>query len=163
MEHTTEALAPVNVIRARVKELRGRSGITAAELAERLTALGVNWNRSIVANFEGGRRPGVSVVEWLALAQVLNVAPLHLLVPPDAPDDAPYLFTPQRWADVRDVRNWVRGFVAINSENPQRFFREGPREEWEYLHWSGEIPLDQPPKPPADWGKSRPAHGGEDG
>lgn len=129
MEHTTEALAPVDVIRARVKELRGRSGMTAADLAERLADLGVNWNRSIVANFEGGRRPTVSVVEWLALAQVLNVAPVHLLVPTDAPAGTPYLVTPTREATVEDVRDWVRGIVPLNSENPQRFHQEVPPEE----------------------------------
>jgi transcriptional regulator with XRE-family HTH domain len=135
MEHTTEALAPVDVIRARVKELRGRSGMTAADLAERLAELGVNWNRSIVANFEGGRRPTVSVVEWLALAQVLNVAPVHLLVPTDAPAGTPYLVTPNREASVEDVRDWVRGIVPLYSDNPTRFRQETPPEEGFPFAW----------------------------
>lgn len=109
--------------------------MTAADLAERLTDLGVNWNRSIVANFEGGRRPTVSVVEWLALAQVLNVAPVHLLVPTDAPAGTPYLVTPTREASVEDVRDWVRGIVPLNSENPQRFHQEVPPEEGGFFTW----------------------------
>ncbi|MFD5472927.1 helix-turn-helix domain-containing protein [Streptomyces sp. NPDC127105] len=135
MEHTTEALSPVDVIRARVKELRGRSGMTAADLAERLTELGVKWNRSIVANFEGGRRPTVSVVEWLALAQVLNVAPVHLLVPTDVPPETQYRIAPNREASVEDVRDWVRGIVPLYSENPQRWHQEMPPEEGFPFMW----------------------------
>lgn len=135
MEHTTDPLAPVDVIRARVKELRGRSGMTAADLAERLSELGVNWNRSIVANFEGGRRPGVSIVEWLALAQVLNVAPVHLLVPTDVPVGTPYLIAPNREATVEDVRDWVRGIVPLYSENESRWYQEKPPEEGFPFAW----------------------------
>lgn len=117
-------------IRGRVRELRGRSGLKAAELAERLVDLGVPWNRSIVANFEAGRRPNVSVVEWLALAQALNVAPVHLLVPPDSPNGGTYNVTPKLSASVEDVRAWVRGFYPLATDNASQFHREAPRAEW---------------------------------
>ncbi|MFI8425102.1 helix-turn-helix domain-containing protein [Streptomyces sp. NPDC085479] len=133
MEHTQEQLNVAAAIRGRVRELRGRSGLKAAELADRLVELGVPWNRSIVANFEAGRRPNVSVVEWLALAQVLNVAPVHLLVPPDAPNDGAYEVTPNLSASVEDVRAWVRGYYPIKSDNLVQFNRETPREEWGWI------------------------------
>ncbi|WP_190098340.1 helix-turn-helix domain-containing protein [Streptomyces griseoflavus] len=134
MEHTKDALSPVDAIRVRVKELRGRSGMTAADLAERLTELGVKWNRSIVANFEAGRRPTVSVVEWLALSQALNVAPLHLLIPPAVDPETPYRITPNREATVRDARDWVRGMLALNSEDKERWAQEKPDDEsWPFV------------------------------
>lgn len=129
MQHTGGAHAPVDTIRRRVKELRRRSGMTAAELAEQLDALGVPWNRSIVANFEGGRRPTVSVVEWLALARVLNVAPVHLLVPPDAEPNDPYQVTPVDTVHVKDARHWIRGYEPLSGSNRRDFHREEPREE----------------------------------
>lgn len=128
MKHTPEVAAPVETIRKRVKELRGRAGLTAAEVAEKLSGLGVDWNRSIVANFEAGRRPSVSVVEWLALAQVLDVAPLHLLVSPEARTTDLYQVTPTRTAPVMAVREWVRGYYPLNADEI-RFDRETPRGE----------------------------------
>ncbi|MGW6785393.1 helix-turn-helix transcriptional regulator [Streptomyces sp. NPDC054987] len=134
MEHTDGPLDVAEAIRGRVRELRGRSGLTAAELANELKALGVPWNRSIVANFEAGRRPNVSVVEWLALAQVLNVAPVHLLVPPDAPNEGSYQVAPELTASVEDVRAWIRGYYPIKSANLVQFHRESPRDEWGSIH-----------------------------
>ncbi|WP_405599567.1 helix-turn-helix domain-containing protein [Streptomyces sp. NBC_01410] len=128
MEHTADTATPVDTLRKRVKELRGRAGLTGADLADRLARLGVNWNRSIVANFEAGRRPNVSVVEWLALAQALDVAPLHLLVSPDATDADLYQVTPTRTAAVPVVREWIRGYYPLNAD-PARFEREAPRTE----------------------------------
>ena len=46
----------------------------------------MDWTRIVVTKLETGRRQSVSVEELLALAYVLNVAPVHLLVPWD--DDA---------------------------------------------------------------------------
>lgn len=128
MKHTDDAAAPVETLRKRVKELRGRAGLTAVELADQLSKLGVPWNRSIVANFEAGRRPSVSVVEWLALAQVLDVAPLHLLVSPDAQATDLYQVTPNRTAPVPAVREWIRGYYPLNA-NAVQFERETPRGE----------------------------------
>lgn len=102
--------------------------MTGAQLAEQMVRQGVPWNRSIVANFEAGRRPSVSVTEWLALAQVLNVSPLHLLVSPDAKPEDAYQVTPTRAASVVEVREWVRGYHALNADETL-FERETPRGE----------------------------------
>lgn len=102
--------------------------MTGAQLAEQMVRQGVPWNRSIVANFEAGRRPNVSVTEWLALAQVLDVSPLHLLVSPDAKPTDAYQVTPTRTALAIEVREWVRGYHALNADEAT-FERESPRGE----------------------------------
>jgi transcriptional regulator with XRE-family HTH domain len=106
MEHSGKPTSPVDTIRHRVKQLRGHRGWTGAELGTRLTRLGARWDRSIVANFEAGRRRTVSVTELLALAIVFDVAPVNLLVPLD---DRPYQVTPTRAENSDLVRSWVRG------------------------------------------------------
>ncbi|WP_405425533.1 helix-turn-helix domain-containing protein [Streptomyces erythrochromogenes] len=90
----------------RVRDVRKRKGLTTQQLAERLQANGLPWERTTVVKFEGGRRQSVAVDELLALALALDVAPIHLLVPLD---DRPYAITPTRTEDANDVRAWVRG------------------------------------------------------
>jgi hypothetical protein len=48
-----------------------------------MTAAGVRWDRSIVANFENGRRSYVTAEELVTLGEVLDVAPAALLLPAD--------------------------------------------------------------------------------
>src|SRR5438105_11407018 len=92
MEHTPAPPRPTAVIAAKVFELRKGRGWSADELAVRMTAAGIAWTRLVVTKLETGRRKSVSVEELLALAYVLDVAPLHLMIPWD--DDAPCQVTP---------------------------------------------------------------------
>jgi transcriptional regulator with XRE-family HTH domain len=101
---TEDIKGVMDVVRARVKELRGRKGWSGTKLGEELDALGVPWNRSVVANFESGRRPAVSVQELLALALVLDVAPVNLLVPLDS---EPYQVTPKKTEPQDSVAVWL--------------------------------------------------------
>jgi hypothetical protein len=74
--------------------------------------------------------PAISVDELLALAFILNVAPVHLLVPPDDPH-APYEVTPKVTEDRSSVRAWIRGVNTIDYDADWRqFFAEVPKEEW---------------------------------
>ncbi len=119
----------MSVVRARVKELRGRKGWSGAELGAQLSEIGVPWNRSVVANFESGRRPSVSVQEVMALAYVLDVAPVNLLVPLDARD---YRITPDRVVSSTDVWRWWRGEKALpeaSTASARTFYAEVPTEE----------------------------------
>lgn len=118
------AWTPVRTIAQRVKELRGRRGWTAAQLGERLAEQGVKWDRFTVAGLESGKRQNVSVVEFLALAEVLAVAPVHLLVPLDS---APYEVTPQRVESADAVRMWMRGekpLPGTATEDARTFYAE---------------------------------------
>ncbi len=80
----------------------------AAELARRMQAAGIPWTRLVVTKLETGRRQSVSVEELLALAYVLDVAPVHLMVPWD--DEAPCRVTGALTQPAAAVRQWVRGW-----------------------------------------------------
>ncbi|MFG2052686.1 helix-turn-helix domain-containing protein [Micromonospora sp. NPDC048930] len=117
-----------------MRELRTRYGLTAEQLAERMRAVGVPFDKTVVANLETGRRRFVTVQELLALAYVLSVAPVHLLVPPlDAAesDRAPYPITPEGPTSVPSfVRAWIRGQTPIARVDARRYFSEVPEAEW---------------------------------
>ncbi|QQM42827.1 helix-turn-helix domain-containing protein [Streptomyces liliifuscus] len=118
----------MEVVRARVKELRGRKGWSGADLGKELSALGVPWNRSVVANFESGRRPAVSVQELLALALVLDVSPNSLLVPLYS---EPYQVTPEGTEPQNsgDVWMWMRGqqpLPGTSAAGTRLYFAEVP-------------------------------------
>jgi transcriptional regulator with XRE-family HTH domain len=111
-----------------VKELRGRKGWSGAELGEHLSRLGIPWNRSVVANFESGRRPAVSVQELIALAVVLDVAPVNLLVPLDS---EPYRLTSAGTEPFSsgEVWRWMRGqqpLTGTSAAGARIYFAEAP-------------------------------------
>ncbi|MFJ8951866.1 helix-turn-helix domain-containing protein [Streptomyces sp. NPDC102381] len=118
----------MDAVRTRVKELRGRKGWSGTDLGRELEALGVPWNRSVVANFESGRRPAVSVQELLALAAVLDVAPISLLVPMYS---EPYRVTPEGMEPQNsvDVWMWMRGqqpLPGTSAASSRLYFAEAP-------------------------------------
>ncbi|MFD6939645.1 helix-turn-helix domain-containing protein [Streptomyces goshikiensis] len=126
MDHNEHA-DPVATISGRARQLRRRKDWTAAELGERMVSLGVPWDRSIVANLENGRRKSVSVSEWLALAVALDVAPVHLLVPPEG---GRYQPTPALEYEASTVRAWIRGEEPLPGVDARTFRMEAPEGEW---------------------------------
>ncbi len=140
---------PTKAIAKRVRVTRDARGWTAQKLADELAAQGVPWTRSTVAKLENGNRPTVSVDEWLALAAVLDISPLHLLVPPlpsplapedgegsRSPDDpnspndnAPYRVTTKFTVPCWRVRQFVRGTRHLPGMNPWKFYIEAPLHE----------------------------------
>lgn len=133
---TQTPMAPHRVIAERVKALRRKRGWSAANLAEELVRVGIQWDRSIVANFENGRRATISVEEMLALACVLSVSPVHLMLPPlDAAesDSAQYRVAPAVTSSVSYARAWVRGLAPLG--DPRHYFAEVPEGEWAPPEW----------------------------
>jgi transcriptional regulator with XRE-family HTH domain len=126
-EEKRPAVGPVETIAQRVKELRRKRGWSAAQLAEQLRGVGLDWDRNIVANLETGRRANVSVSELLALAQVLTVAPMHLLVPLD--NEQPYQVTPTQAEPAWVVRGWIAGVWPLHTVDGKLFITELP-EGW---------------------------------
>ena len=125
MEHH-ESAAPVETITRRVREARNRKGMTAQELADRLKASGIPWDRGTVTKLETGRRQSVTVVELLALARVLDVSPLHLLVPLEEVD---YQVTPRERVPADRARQWIRGTKPLAGTDLQIFWTEAPLNE----------------------------------
>ena len=103
--------------------------MTAAKLAAEMTRVGIGWDRNTVTKLETGRRANVSVGELFALASVLDVAPVHLLVPFD--DDAqPYQVTPTQVDAAGFVRDWIRGDWYLADTDLRNFFSELPDHEF---------------------------------
>lgn len=69
------------VIAGEVRRYRDARKMSARELAERCTELGMDIPQAVIANLENKRRPLVSVAELLVLARALEVPPLRLLFP----------------------------------------------------------------------------------
>jgi transcriptional regulator with XRE-family HTH domain len=116
----------------RVREVRNRRGLTARQLAERMTRAGISWDRGVVAKLETGRRQSLSVDEWLTLAAVLDVAPVHLLLPLED-DTQVQLFNmpgsatlPAAW-----LRAWISGYAPLPGQDPRVYWSEVPPGQWE--------------------------------
>lgn len=137
-------------IAKRVAELRKRNGWTATQLGKELERQGIAWDRFTVASLENGKRQNVTVTEWLALARVLNIAPVHLLVesehPGSEPTEAasPYQVTPTETVTRAEARAWVRGMSALPGTDLRVFYSEVPAEEWGNVWMLGPKPAEMP-------------------
>lgn len=127
METTMEMAETTRTIARRVKELRTRQGLTAEQLARLLSEQGVPWDRGTVTKLETGRRQNVSVVEWLALARVLHVSPVHLVVPPT--NEGTFQVTPEEACPPSDARAWIRGVAELPRTDRRIFRTEVPLNE----------------------------------
>lgn len=126
-----QPLWPMPVLADRVRELRTLHGWSAERLAEEMRQQGVPWERMVVTKLENGRRQSIGLDELLALAYVLDVAPVHLVVPPnDANDDGPFfLVVPKTGFTLPVVRDWFRGKEPAPGQDPRIFFAQVPPDE----------------------------------
>jgi len=129
-------MTPSDVVAARVREVRGKRDLTVAELAARCAELGAPELTAQALYKLEQRRPGklrprpVTVDELLTLAVALNVAPVHLLVPVDDPDEE-YPVIGGVLARRFGVRAWIRGIGPIDPDaDPREFGAEVPRGEF---------------------------------
>lgn len=114
----------------KVKDLRLEKRWSAGQLAEAMTAAGVPWDRSVVANLENGRRKSLRVHELYALAYVLGVdTPMELLVPWFR-DGGDFPVTPKVSVDRQAVRAW---FVRGNDIVLPKWIEMSPDERMELL------------------------------
>ncbi|MBZ9638004.1 helix-turn-helix domain-containing protein [Streptomyces sp. PSKA30] len=124
---STPPEGPTEAIARRVSALRQRKGLNRQQLGEAMAANGVEWNRFTVSSLENGKRQNVTVVELLTLAKVLDVAPVHLLVPLE--DEHPYQVTPKLTMPATRVRAWIRGQKPLPGTDLQIFYTEVPLDE----------------------------------
>lgn len=124
------------MVAARVRQVRKRREMTVPDLAARLAELGagqitVQSVYKIEAQRQSSARPPrqVTVDELLALAAALNVAPVHLLVPPDDIEQ-PYRVTAAVTEQATAVRAWARGLQPLGDADPRQYHSEIPRGEF---------------------------------
>ena len=97
---------------------------------------------------ENGKRQNLTVVELLALATVLQVAPVHLLVPPlpspewgaggnEPNDTTAYQVTPGRTEPMYLVRRFIRGETPLPGMDERAFYSEIPPQEFSPLLTGG--------------------------
>lgn len=98
-------------IRARVRKLRKATGMSQAELAEKVTDHGLDWGRTTVAKLEAGGRKAITVQELFILALVFDVPPALLLADPREPDQVP--ITANKRVDAWQVLLWLVGIVNL--------------------------------------------------
>jgi len=135
----TKPLTPTQIVAARMHALRRKRGWSAAELARRMKAAGIPWERIVVTKLETGRRASVSVDELLALSAVLNCPPVMLMTADerDHSDYDPgrvifnYQVTPTAVSDMGHVRAWIRGAGTLSADDdPREFYSELPVDEY---------------------------------
>lgn len=102
---------------------RRRLGWTSTDLATALATHGFEADRTIVSKIENGRRR-VSLDEAMTMALVLNVSPLHLLVPRDDGE----VEIGGATFKASDVRAWVRGEAPLEGQDPKIYFTESDDE-----------------------------------
>jgi transcriptional regulator with XRE-family HTH domain len=125
-----DASTPTKVISRQVRETRDRRGWNAQQLADRCAEAGMpTLDRSTIANIESGRRRRIGADELLVLAYVLDVAPVHLLVPRD--DEDPFEVVPNAEVKAAQARRWIRGTDQLLGLNEKVFRTEVPESEWE--------------------------------
>ena len=91
--------------------------MSTQDLSNRCGERGLPIGRSVLANFESGRRPAISVPELLVLADSLEVPPVALLCPVDDVERVEIL--PDKVRPVYEALAWVTGETS-SSEDPAR-------------------------------------------
>lgn len=69
------------VVAGEVRRYRKAQGMSAQALADACAELGMSIQRSVIANFENGRRNSIGLAELLVFAAALKVPPISLIFP----------------------------------------------------------------------------------
>lgn len=94
-----------------VRRLRLESGLSVQKVADLFEEeYGLPMKRSVLANFEGGRRPALSVAELVVLARILGVPPVQLLFPVGRQQESHAL--PGEPVDTWEALKWFTGEQA---------------------------------------------------
>lgn len=121
----------VQAVAQQVRRRRLELGLSVQKLADICTEqYGLPIKRSVLANFEGGRRPALSVVELIVLARILAISPAELLFPVGREDQIEVL--PDTSTDTWSALKWFTGESdrlpadeeASQDTTPIRLFRQ---------------------------------------
>lgn len=102
------------VVSTQVRHYRSLRGLSAQQVSDRCTELGVPLARAVISHLENGRRESVSVGEVFLLAKALEVAPIELLTAPDGGTEV----APGLILDRASAVGWIAGaldWAALNA------------------------------------------------
>jgi len=125
---------PSMTVSRRMKELRQKKGWSAAKLADACAEYGMpELNRSVIANIESRRRKSVTLEEAMTLAVVLDVSPLHLMVPIDKDEkyDLDLYQVADHYVSFEVARSWIRGDQELMGQDPRMYDSEMPQKDFE--------------------------------
>ena len=98
----------MQAVARQVRRRRLEIGLSVQKVADICTEeYGLPIKRSVLANFEGGRRPALSVVELIVLARILAIPPAELLFPVGREDQTEVL--PGVPTDTSAAMKWFTG------------------------------------------------------
>lgn len=125
-----------DVVARRIKEVRLKRGLKAQDLAKRCAERGMpHLSAATLSNIETGRRDdegrrrrNITVDELLVLADALDIAPVHLMVPIEGVEEYPV--TPNLSTRSPVVRSWIRGYAAMDNQDARLYFADVPADEW---------------------------------
>lgn len=91
-------------IAGEIRRRRDDQDISAQQLADTCTELGVSISRATLTDLENGRRATLSVAELLVIAKALDIGPLQLIAPVDR---GRLELLPDQDMDPWSARRWI--------------------------------------------------------
>lgn len=117
----------IGAIAEEIRHRRRQRGMSAQQLADACTGLGLPMARSVLANLENGRRAALGVDELIVLARALGVSPLALLFPAERPAAAAAakhpiteLLADGSHSNLRQAAKWFTGEEDSSSTSEGR-------------------------------------------
>ena len=114
MSQNRWAAEVTSVIAGEVRRHRLARKMSAQQLSDRCSELGMEIPRAVLANLENGRRPVVQVPELLVLAAALEVPPVVLMAPLGHEPNVEIL--PGRELYTRDAAQWISGETRLSDD-----------------------------------------------
>jgi transcriptional regulator with XRE-family HTH domain len=124
-------LSASDAVAAQLREARKSRGWTGSEMADRCSRAGLPISKSVLANIESGRpgddgrrRRDITVDELLALALVLDIAPIYLMgLPRDTEESVAVAVAPEvSISDPDQLLLWLRGDQPLPTTDSRRYF-----------------------------------------
>lgn len=119
------------VVAAEVRRYREECGLSAQQFADACTEAGLPMKRSIIANFENGRRATVSIDELLVFAKVLKVPPIYLMLPVGRADETEVL--PGAKMDTYRAALWLSGSLPFDKSDGYEVTKSLPLPKYRHI------------------------------
>ncbi len=128
-----------SVVAQELRRYREQRGMSAQQLADACTQAGMPIQRSVIANFENGRRASVGVAELLVFAHVLDIPPVSLICPAGYEPEMEVL--PGLSTDPYTAASWISGQSYMGAERgrEKRSFGDIPLSAFRELY--GELAM----------------------